>query len=60
LNLRKKLIELDPYGAENIYSLAKEYLIVGDKASAIKMRDAIVSMAPGTDVAKRAESLLVR
>lgn len=55
---RLKLKELDPYGAENLYMLANDYLALGDKTSAMKVRDQITEMAPGTDVAKRSEKLV--
>jgi O-antigen ligase len=55
---RKQLALLDPYGAENLLSLQKDYLLVGDKSSAVSIRDSILAMAPGTDVAKRAAGLI--
>ena len=55
---RKELAKLDPYGAENLLSLENDYLLTGDQHSALATRDSIVSMAPGTDVAHRAEKLL--
>jgi O-antigen ligase len=56
--LRKELAKLDPYGAENLLSLENDYLITGDEKSAVETKNAIIAMAPGTDVAKRAEKLL--
>ena len=55
---RKQLALLDPYGAENLLSLENDYLLVGDKASALSTEKAILGMAPGTDVANRAAKLL--
>ena len=55
---RKQLALLDPYGAENLLSLENDYLLVGDKASALSTEKAILGMAPGTDVADRAAKLL--
>jgi len=55
---RKQLALLDPYGAENLVSLENDYLLMGDKASAIATRNSILAMAPGTDVAKRAAALI--
>ena len=55
---RKQLALLDPYGAENLASLENDYLLTGDKTSAIHARDSILGMAPGTDVAKRAAGLI--
>jgi O-antigen ligase len=57
---RKHLALLDPYGAENLVSLQKDYLLTGDKSSAIAIRDSILDMAPGTDVAKRAAGLITK
>lgn len=57
---RKQLALLDPYGAENLVSLEKDYLLTGDKSSAIAIRDSILAMAPGTDVAKRAAALITK
>ena len=58
--LRKELAQLDPYGAENLVSLENDYLITGDEKSAVKTKNAIIAMAPGTDVAKRAEKLFAQ
>jgi hypothetical protein len=55
---RKHLALLDPYGAENLLAIENDYLVTGDKASAIATRNAILAMAPGTDVAKRAAALI--
>jgi len=57
---RKQLALLDPYGAENLVSLEKDYLLTGEKSSAIAIRDSILAMAPGTDVAKRAAALITK
>jgi O-antigen ligase len=57
---RKELARLDPYGAENLLSLANDYLITGDKQSAVTTKNSIIAIAPGTDVAKRAEKLLTQ
>ena len=55
---REALRKLDPYGAENLIKLENDYLLVGDKASALSTEKAILGMAPGTDVADRAAKLL--
>ena len=55
---REKLASLDPYGAENLLSLAYDYLITGDKKAAFENRDAILVMAPETEVARRATQLI--
>jgi len=51
---------LDPYGADNFLSLTKDYLIIGDEKSAVETRNAIIAMAPGTDVAKQADKVLAQ
>jgi len=58
--VRKQLAKLDPYGAENLLSLANDYLSTGDVKLAVETKNAIISMAPGTEVAKRAEKLLAQ
>jgi len=58
--LRKQLAKLDPFGAENLLLLTNDYLITGDEKSAVETKNAIIAMAPGTDVAKRAEKLLAQ
>ena len=55
---RKKLAALDPYGAENLAALENDYLLMGDRRAAIEIQKAIISMAPGTDVANRATKIL--
>jgi len=57
---RKHLALFDPYGAENLLALENDYLLTGDKISAIATRDSILAMAPGTDVAKRAARLIAK
>lgn len=58
ITYRQKLSVLDPYGADNLLNLEKDFLAVGDKGFARKTRDSIVAMAPGTDIAKQAQKLL--
>jgi O-antigen ligase len=60
ISLRKELAKLDPYGAENLLSLENDYFITGDKKSAVETKNEIIAMAPGTDVANRAEKLLAQ
>jgi hypothetical protein len=55
---RKQLAMLDPYGAENLVSLENDYLITGDRSSAIATEKLVLEMAPGTNVANRAVRLL--
>jgi O-antigen ligase len=55
---RQQLAVLDPYGAENLVSLENDYLVTGNRASAIATEKLVLEMAPGTDVAHRAEKLL--
>jgi tetratricopeptide (TPR) repeat protein len=58
ISLRQQLVILDPYGAENLVSLEADYIAIGDKQAAVKTRNAILAIAPGTDVAKRAAALI--
>jgi O-antigen ligase len=60
ITYRKQLARLDPYNAENFLSLANDFLLIGDENSAISARNTIISMAPGTDVAKQAEKLFAK
>jgi len=55
---RLKVAQLDPYGAENLVQLENDYLRVKNFSAAKLTRDAIKAMAPGTDVSKRAVSLI--
>ena len=55
---REALHKLDPYGAANLIKLENDYLLVGDKPSALTTEKAILGMAPGTDVADQAAKLL--
>ena len=57
---RKQLLLLDPYGAENLVTLENDYILTGNKIAAIAIRDSIIAMAPGTDVAKRAMALITK
>ncbi len=49
---------LNPYGADSLLNLMKDYLANGEKQKAISVRDSIFAMAPGTDVASQASTLL--
>jgi hypothetical protein len=60
ITYRQQLARLDPYNAENFLSLANDFLLIGDENSAISARNTIISMAPGTDVAKQAEKLFAK
>ena len=60
IELRKQLVILDPYGAENLVSLEADYIATGDTQAAVKTRDAVLAIAPGTDVAKRATALITK
>ncbi len=51
---REQVEKLDPYGAENLLALEKDYLVIGDKKSAIRTKDSILKIAPGTEIALKA------
>jgi O-antigen ligase len=55
---RGRLASLDPYGAENLVSLAKDYESIGQKANAVAVAKSVMEMAPGTDIAHRAAQIL--
>jgi O-antigen ligase len=58
ISYRKQLAKLDPYGAPNLLSLEIDYLLIGDRPAAIEIQKAILSMAPGTDVANQSAKIL--
>jgi putative inorganic carbon (HCO3(-)) transporter len=60
ISTRKQLFSLDPYGAENLVSLENDYILSGERNSAITIRNLIIAMAPETDVAKRAIALITK
>ena len=49
---RSTLTKYDPYNVKNYLQLAKLYKQVGDRTSAIKMRDKIVELAPNSESAE--------
>jgi len=58
ISYRIILSRIDPYGAENLLSLEKDYLILEDRESATHTKNLISSMAPETQVSKDAAKLL--
>jgi len=56
---RNKLSKLDPFGAENLLALENDYLIIGNRKVAENIKNQINAMAPGTDVAKRSDTILL-
>ena len=56
--LRKTLIHLEPYGAINLLALEKDFVLIGDRESAKKIRNEIEVIAPKTDVSTQASALL--
>jgi O-antigen ligase len=60
IKYRKLLQNLDPWNADNLLQLESDHLARKDMSSAMTSRDAIIKMAPGTDVAKRAAALITK
>ena len=60
IKYRKLLQNLDPWNADNLLQLESDHLARKDMSSAMNSRDAIIKMAPGTDVAKRAAALITK
>ena len=58
ISLRTTLSQLDPFGAENLLILEQDYLATGNTSMATNIKKSIQIMAPGTDVANRAEAAL--
>jgi len=56
--LRLKLKALDPYGADSLVRLEDDYVRAGVISKASDIKREILSIAPGTDLAKRAEKIL--
>jgi tetratricopeptide (TPR) repeat protein len=58
IEYRKKIQSLDPYNAPSLVELENDYILTDNRALAVATRDSILAMAPGTDTAKKAQSLL--
>jgi tetratricopeptide (TPR) repeat protein len=54
---RQKLLELDPFGAENLLQLEKDYLSLGDKLSARRIKMMIQRIAPNTEIAIQSKNV---
>ena len=50
--------DLSPYSADSLLLLEKDYLSLGDKFSASKIRDQIIQIAPETQIALQASSAM--
>ena len=50
--------ELNPWGADNLLQLENDYLLMGEKDSAREIRDSIMKMAPGSDLATKAQAAI--
>ena len=58
ISYRRELASLDPWNADNLLQWEMDCLVLGDKASAAKLRAGISRMAPGTSDAQRATALI--
>lgn len=58
ISYRLKAQSINPYGANNLILLEKDYLLNGDIQHARQIRDLIIKIAPRTDVASQASALL--
>jgi tetratricopeptide (TPR) repeat protein len=56
----EKLKRLDPYGAENLYVLAFNYVKTGQRSKARDIVTYISEIAPNSDVSKRASELILK
>ena len=54
---RLKAKNINPWGADSLLELQKDYLAIGDNESALKIKDEIVNMAPNTEISKSAQAL---
>jgi O-antigen ligase len=50
--------ELNPWGADNLLQLENDYLLMGEKDSAREIRDSIMKMTPGSDLATKAHAAI--
>lgn len=58
ISTRKKIAELDPWNAENYLSLGSLYVQVNNNASAKENLSKIISFAPNTEIASKAQEIL--
>ena len=58
ISTRKKIAELDPWNAENYLSLGSLYVQVNNNASAKEKLSKIISFAPNTEIASKAQEIL--
>ena len=59
ISTRKKIAELDPWNAENYLSLGSLYVQVNNNASAKEKLSKIISFAPNTEIASKAQEILI-
>ena len=55
---RYRILMLDPFGAQNLLFLEKDYLSLSDKTNALRIYDQILKLAPNTDIARQASQVL--
>lgn len=58
ISTRRKIAELDPWNAENYLSLGSLYVQVNNNASAKENFSKIISFAPNTEIALKAQEIL--
>jgi len=58
INHRLAAKSLDPYGAPNLIGLENDYVAIGNLDSARQIRDLIIQIAPGSQIAQQASKLL--
>jgi tetratricopeptide (TPR) repeat protein len=57
---RLQIKKYDPYNAQNLVNLENDYILTKNVGAAIAIRDSILEMAPGTDLAKQATILITK
>ena len=58
ISKHEKIAQLDPWNAENYLTLGSLYVQENDDASAVKNFSKVISFAPNTEVASRAQEIL--
>ena len=58
IEFRKKAAFINPYGANNLILLEKDYLLTGNIEKAKEIRNLILRIAPETDFASQASALM--
>ena len=57
ITYRNIVRNLNPYGADSLLELTKDYKAIGDTEAAKKIANEIIAMAPGTQIAKDAAKI---